>query len=217
MLQLLSNIHSSTWICFLLQPLIMSNDLRKISPEAKAILQNKYVCKRLTSSFMFNTRKFCFPYRSCGLLSKVDWRCRRRWVAANFLTFCFFIIMVVKGIWQVPEEGIGVGNEEERYTGGNGESSDEFVWRCKDRVGLELPEEFDWDGSWCAPGIRIVAVGFLRTWLTWLRRVWEMKNKDFRKTCQICHSFLINCSFFKLLTRKIFSLKFITNIKFSLL
>ena len=46
-----------------------------------------------------------------------------------------------------PEEGIGVGNEEERYTRGNGDSSDEFVCtvgaKTRVRVGLELSKEFE--------------------------------------------------------------------------
>ena len=52
-------------------------------------------------------------------------------------------------------------NEEKRFTRGDGESSDEFVWRCKDKSrSWARVVRRAWGESWCAPGIRVVAIGF---------------------------------------------------------
>mgnify|MGYP001793063204 CR=1 FL=1 len=82
-----------------------------------------------------------------------------------------------EGIWQGPEEGIGVGNDEERYTRGNDENSDEFVWRCKDKSKSWTRSRVVrgvWGESWCAPGMLYCCHLFLRSWSMWLRRMWEM-------------------------------------------
>ena len=60
-----------------------------------------------------------------------------------------------------------MGNEEERYTRGTGESSDEFVYRCK-----ELPgEEFEVTVSVHQGSVNICCQLFLQSRLTWLQRM----------------------------------------------